>query len=176
MKQIHDGHILLGFSLHAMMLLAMADGLGILEHPGEPAEESAASIWRLPLVQLLLRLPGFALRECAQGLFGAVSTKRTGLLTLNLTELPVHLRANMIRKELPRAATIGVDEEGRYKTAVLKEYPPALCKGLAEAFLHHFPPVDGQVDLPQLPAFFRERCLHMTCTEMGHSIGADFAG
>ena len=176
MKQIHDGHILLGFSLHAMMLLAMADGLGILEHPGEPAEESAASIWQLPLVQLLLRLPGFALRECAQGLFGAVSTKRTGLLTLNLTELPVHLRANMIRKELPRAATIGVDEEGRYKTAVLKEYPPALCKGLAEAFLHHFPPVDGQVDLPQLPAFFRERCLHMTCTEMGHSIGADFAG
>ena len=169
MKQIHDGHILLGFSLHAMMLLAMADGLGILEHPGEPAEESAASIWRLPLVQLLLRLPGFALRECAQGLFGAVSTKRTGLLTL-------HLRANMIRKELPRAATIGVDEEGRYKTAVLKEYPPALCKGLAEAFLHHFPPVDGQVDLPQLSAFFRERCLHMTCTEMGHSIGADFAG
>ena len=176
MKQIHDGHILLGFSLHAMMLLAMADGLGILEHPGEPAEESAASIWRLPLVQLLLRLPGFALRECAQGLFGAVSTKRTGLLTLNLTELPVHLRANMIRKELPRAATIGVDEDGRYKTAVLKEYPPALCKGMAEAFLHHFPPVDCQVDLPQLPAFFRERCLQMTCTEMGRSIGADFAG
>ena len=175
MQQLHDGHILLGFSLHAMMLLAMADGLGILEHPGEPADESAASIWRLPLVQLLLRLPGFALRECAQGLFGAVSTKRTGLLTLNLAELPVHLRANMIRKELPRAATIGVDEEGRYKTAVLKEYPPALCKGMAEAFLHHFPPVDCQVDLPQLPAFFRERCQQMTCTAMGRSIGADFA-
>eukprot|EP00435_Cladocopium_sp_Y103_P053922 s1233_g17.t1 len=59
MLQLHDGHILLGFSLHAMALLSTTGGFGILEHPGEPAEENAASIWRLPLVQLLLSLPGF---------------------------------------------------------------------------------------------------------------------
>eukprot|EP00435_Cladocopium_sp_Y103_P023500 s582_g5.t1 len=85
MLQLHDGHVLLGFSLHAMALLSTTGGHGVLEHPGEPQDATAASIWRLPLVQLLLRLPGFELFECSQGLFGADSAKRTSLMTLNLS-------------------------------------------------------------------------------------------
>ena len=175
MQQLHDGHVLLGFSMQGMVRLATTGGLGVLEHPGEPEQADAASIWRLPLMQFLLNLPGFQLRECAQGLLGATSTKRTGLLTLNLPDLSLHIRANAIRPDLPRAATIGVDAEGRFRTAILKEYPPAFCRGLAASFLSHFPPVDHLVDLDRLPAAFLERCRSMVSTEMGHAIGADFA-
>ena len=44
MHQLHDGHLLLGFSIHAMLLLFLNDGLGILEHPAEPADLAAASM------------------------------------------------------------------------------------------------------------------------------------
>ena len=88
MRQIMDGHLLLGFSIYAMVLLSTTGGTGVLEHPGEPEEPEAASIWRLPLMGLILRLPGFRLLTCAQGLLGASSTKRTGLLTLNLHSCP----------------------------------------------------------------------------------------
>ena len=175
MTQLHDGHVLLGFSLQGMVRLSTSGGIGVLEHPGEPEQVDAASIWRLPLMQLILNLPGFQLRECAQGLLGAASTKRTGLLTLNLPDLPQHIRANLIRPDLPRAATIGVDAEGRFRTAVLKEYPPAFCRGLAQSFLSHLPSVDHLMDLGQIPAIFLERCRSMTSTDMGHAIGADCA-
>ena len=136
MTQLHDGHVLLGFSLQGIVRLSTSGGIGVLEHPGEPEQADAASIWRLPLMQLILNLPGFQLRECAQGLLGATSTKRTGLLTLNLPDLPQHIRANLIRPDLPRAATIGVDADGRFRTAVLKEYPPAFCRDLHKVSFH----------------------------------------
>eukprot|EP00435_Cladocopium_sp_Y103_P064835 s146_g26.t1 len=147
--QLHDGHVLLGFSLHAMALLSTTGGHGVLEHPGEPHEADAASIWRLP----------------------------TGLMTLNLGQLPTHLHANLVCPDLPRKGTIGVDDQGRFNTAKLKEYPPAFCKGLAEGFvaaLASFPLVTE--DLPSVPAFFLERCRALHCTDMGEAIGADYAG
>ena len=65
--QLHDGHVLLGFSILAMAILSTTGGVGILEHPGEPADPEAASIWRLPLIKMLLNMPGFDLLHCAQG-------------------------------------------------------------------------------------------------------------
>ena len=39
-------------------------------------------------MRLLLALPGFEYRESAQGLLGAESAKGTGLLVLNMEQLP----------------------------------------------------------------------------------------
>ena len=124
MKQIMDGHLLLGFSVYAMVLLYFSGGAGVLEHPGEPSDPDAASIWRLPLMKLLLQLPGFRLLTCAQGLLGATSTKRTGLLALNLPYLHFDLRDNAVCKELPKQANIGLDEAGNFRTAVRKDDSP----------------------------------------------------
>ena len=176
MLQLCDGHLLLGFCVQAMVLLSTVGGIGILEHPREPDDPNAASIWRLPLIRMVLNLPGFRLVECAQGLLGATSAKGTGLMTLNLPELPIHIRDNAVRPELPRAATIGTDEAGRFKTAILKEYPPALCKAFAEGFFSQFPSLSPEKDLAPLPAEFLARCQQMTATDMGTNIGADFAG
>lgn len=54
MSQVHDGHLLLCFSLLAMLILSTTGGIGVLEHPGEPSDPQAASIWRLPFVKMLL--------------------------------------------------------------------------------------------------------------------------
>ena len=98
-----------------------------MEHPAEPTDPDAASIWRLPLVRMFLNLHGFELFEYAQGLLGADSAKRTGLLALNMPRLPFALRRNALCAELPKMQSIGLDDMGRFKTAKLKEYPPAFC-------------------------------------------------
>lgn len=175
-RQIYDGHLLLGFSLHAMVVLSTVQSCGALEHPAEPADEAAASIWRLPIVQMITSLPGFRHYEFAQGLLGADSAKRTGLLTLHLPDLPKHLRANAVCTHIPRAQTIGIDDQGQFRTAKLKEYPPALCKALAEGFFSHFPSHEEVMKAASLPADFVERCKQMTCSAMGTKIGADYAG
>ena len=171
-----DGHLLLGFSLHAMILLSTVQGSGALEHPAEPNDEQAASIWRLPLMQFILSLPGFSHIEFAQGLLGADSTKRTGLLTLNLPDLPRYLRANAVCAHLPRAQTIGTDEHGQFRTAKLKEYPPALCKALAEGFFSILVPYNATEETSHVLDDFLTRCAQMVCTNMGSHIGADYAG
>ena len=171
MSQLHDGHLLLCFSLLAMLILSTTGGIGVLEHPGEPTDPLAASIWRLPFVKMLLALPDFQLFECAQGLLGADSAKCTGLLTLRMPSLPLHFRCNALCPELPRTGTIGVDEKGRFRTAKLKEYPPAMCKALAECIVASFP-LDTE-DLDSLPQAFLTTCQALHCTEMGTAIGAD---
>ena len=153
--QLHDGHVLLGFSLLAMLYLHTSGGVGVLEHPAEPGDPSAASIWRLPLLKLLLALCGFEYRECAQGLLGAASAKRTGLLVLNMPDLPLFIRDNALCAELPRAQTLGVDSQGQFRTAKLKEYPPAFCRAFAAGFLHSFPLFRWRTFSLSRPIFFR---------------------
>jgi hypothetical protein len=58
LAQVIDGNVLLGFCLRALGELALQARAGILEHPAEPDGESTPSIWKLPIVQVLLGLPG----------------------------------------------------------------------------------------------------------------------
>eukprot|EP00435_Cladocopium_sp_Y103_P053800 s520_g17.t1 len=99
-----------------MLLLSFTGGAGLVEHPEEPDDPAAASIWRLPLMKLLLNLPGFEKQSLAQGLFGASSAKRTGLLTLNF---PQSLRKFFVCADLPMGRSIGLDSAGCFKTADL---------------------------------------------------------
>ena len=93
MGQVDIGNALLLFSIDLLICLARSEGLGVLEHPGEPADESKPSIWRLPIIQLLRQLPGFAFVDFAQGLLGAKTPKPTRLLTLNMGSLPIFCTA-----------------------------------------------------------------------------------
>ena len=53
-----------------------------MEHPALPKDEALASIWHLPILRYLCSWLEFDFIELAQGLWGAVSPKPTGLLTL----------------------------------------------------------------------------------------------
>ncbi len=63
--QLIFGNWLLLFSLETAVALYLNGGSCLVEHPSCPEEPQAASIWRLPIVQFLLTLPGFELISLA---------------------------------------------------------------------------------------------------------------
>ena len=173
MAQLSDGHCLLGFSVTAMTILATTGGSGILEHPAEPEEPELASIWKLPLLQFLSRLPGMRQHTMAQGLLGAPSPKPTGLLALNLPMLPQQLTSWAVCPDLPKGRSIGVDATGVYKTAGLKEYPPAMCAALAHSFFQAIQTQSVVNDLPHVPPAFLHMCDAMVSHDFGTTYGPD---
>lgn len=168
-----EGNVLLSFCIESIFALAMMERQGLLEHPAEPPEAEAPSIWKIPLVQLLFRMPNVQKVEFAQGLFGASSRKPTTLLAANSPDLIQILRKWHLTADNPRSVNIGKDDQGQFRTAHLKEYPPALCAALAETTWNAtcIVPSDEKV---QLPADFREVCQRLTITDFGEYLGPDF--
>ena len=174
LEQVIVGNNLLTFTLLMAAVMATTGGLGIVEHPAEPMDEAAAAIWRLPAVLALLSAPGVNRHRLAQGLFGAPSPKPTDLLTINLPRLVQHLHAWRIRAELPVGKAIGLNHEGQWKTGYLKEYPPAMCGALADAFrtgLDGIPPVPHRE--PSVADLARWHS--MTVTMYSDHMGPDYA-
>ena len=112
--------------------------------------------------------------ELAQGLWGAPSKKPTGLLLLNMKGMVQELRAWQIAKEVPRAAAIGLTRDGVWATTYLKEYPPALCAGLAHGFCKTLQQhaVDESV---VTKSDFVKRAHSMIVQNYGDFTGPDFA-
>eukprot|EP00438_Fugacium_kawagutii_P004158 Skav232893 [mRNA] locus=scaffold4134:99876:101456:- [translate_table: standard] len=173
--QVALGNTLLCFCLEALVSLFLSGGLGVLEHPSCPDDDDgAASIWRLPLMQFLLKLPGFAISHVQQGRLGAPSAKPTTLLTLNVNDMDLFLQQWYISGPPYPETSIGLGTDGQFKTQRLKEYPPAMCAGLSSALVHaleerHIAAASS------LPADFMSRCKAMQC-DFTHFIGRDFAG
>ena len=179
-KELHQllvGNCLLSFSFEAMFEVLVSGGLGILEHPAEPDDlADAASIWRLPLMQWFLSLPGVRKLRFSQGLMGAPTPKPTDLLTVHMEHVLVHLHRCRVRVDLPHAKAVGRNAQGQWKTAILKEYPPSVCMAFADAFVEGMDriPIDPSASEP--PEAFSARCRPMECTEYGLTIGQDYAG
>ena len=133
-QQLMTGNFLLTFSLLMACTMVKTGGHGVLEHPAEPDDEDLAAIWRLPAVLALLQAPGVCRHRVAQGLYGAPSRKPTDLLVVNMPNLPMAFRDWRLRADPPKGASIGLTADGAWKTGILKEYPPAMCKALAHAF------------------------------------------
>ena len=123
-------------------------------------------------MKLLLQFPNVQTIHLAQGLFGASSSKPTTFLVANCPSAMQILRKWQITTDNPRSATIGFDCRGQFRTAALKEYPPALCAGLAHCtwddIMSH--PVDASV---KLPVDFAATCQRLTVTHFGEHIGLD---
>eukprot|EP00435_Cladocopium_sp_Y103_P037605 s2631_g10.t1 len=110
--QILLGNDLLTFTVMCLLRLAHVGGVGIMEHPADPSEDEAASVWRLPVLHLLRQFPGVRLHNLSQGLLGAPTPKPTTLLGLNLPGLMSTLRAHCITSELPKRSSIGRLQDG----------------------------------------------------------------
>jgi hypothetical protein len=171
--QITLGTILLGFALEAMLALALHEGSGILEHPKDSGDPEAVSIWRLPVVQLLLQLPGMRLVHMSQGLYGAPSPKPTTFLTLRLPHLERSLHHGMLSKRLPTGISVGKDDSGHFNTAPLKEYPPGLCRAIAASFYQEFCTTGISAEHEPLPSALLDQCTKMCDRAFGQFIGHD---
>ena len=173
--QVCVGNDLLTFTLICIMYLALYDGVAVMEHPAQPSSEQAASVWKLPIMQVILSLPGFELLTLCQGVLGAATPKPTLLLTLNLPELQGILHQHRVTRELPRRAAIGKTSDGGWATTSLKEYPPAFCKGLASAFYSAIQtPLD--VEHSACPDDFLSKCAHLFVQKFSCHLGQDYAG
>ena len=173
--QLRVGNVLMGFMLEIFTELFCVQGVAVIEHPAPPTRSTSVSIWHTSILELLRSLPGVELVQLAQGLWGAKSPKPTALLTLNAPDLRGTLRRWQVSKDLPAAASIGLDSQGHWSTAVLKEYPPALNGGLAEGLLAAVSQCHSDITVTVPPAVLH-RCLSMVCHDFGTCIGPDFAG
>eukprot|EP00438_Fugacium_kawagutii_P007639 Skav207582 [mRNA] locus=scaffold2931:206770:211794:- [translate_table: standard] len=175
LRQIVFGNQLLGFALVSMYMMLCYGGLGLLEHPADLAPTSA-SIWKLPLVAFLQRMPAVELRLVNQGYYGSESLKPTCLLTVRLPGLARHLREWRTCTVAPQLTSTGRQEDGSFRTAKLKEYAPAFCAAMAGAIadaLGTFP-VASSAESP--PCSFLQLCKELTVTQCGSNIGIDTAG
>ena len=105
---------------------------------------------------------------------GAPSKKLTGLLLLNMTEMVAQLRAWQLTSEAPKAAAIGLTKEGAWATSALKEYPPALCAGLAGGFVRTLQHRAVDESRTADEAFLRQ-ARTMIVHEYGPCAGPDYA-
>ena len=172
-EQVLTGNQLLSFTLLMAVIMVQVAGIGAIEHPAEPDDAEAASIF--PAVLALLNAPGVQRHRLAQGLFGAPSAKATELMAINMPSLVTNLRSWMLRKELPRGASIGLTSDGQWRTGVLKEYPPAMCGALASSFRHELDQVQtkaGGDPTAQDLALWAS----LEVTSYSAHIGADYAG
>ena len=177
LHQILIGNILLSFAMEAMIEIAAVQALGILEHPAEPEDlDTAASIWRLALMEVIMQLPGVSRIRFAQGLMGAPTPKPTDLLVINMPNMMLHLHQHRVCNDLPRARAVGCDALGHWKTTILKEYPPSLCLAFAKAFSFGILECPICLDVQDPPQSFIDTCRTMHCTDFGEVMGHDFAG
>ena len=104
----------------------------LLEHPAKPSKPSP-SIWKLPILQLLIGHPDVRLITVRQGLFGAKSSKPTDLLLVRPPrDFEAIFRLHQTRLRVPTCHSIGLQADGGFQTTELKAYPPALCAAIAE--------------------------------------------
>ena len=171
LQQVSLGTLLLGFAFQCIVALALRSGVGFVEHPRDPEQFDLVSIWRLPILRAMLDLPNVRLLHLAQGLFGAPSAKPTTLLVLGMPTLEAELHAHRVTTELPHGLSVGKDDLGQFKTAPLKEYPPAMCKGIASALCTDV--ISIECNDTVLPTDLVQRCIGMTNQFFGDFIGHD---
>jgi hypothetical protein len=134
--QLGTGSSLMLHSLLLEVLIALAGGGSIMEHPALPDDEDYAAIWRTLLHRfLIMRAPMAQMVRIEQWRYGAMSVKPTILRGLGLPKLAQHLHAcrqsNLTR---PTVVLSGYDATRRcFRTAAAKEYPAGLCEALVRS-------------------------------------------
>lgn len=138
LRQLDVANQLLPFACLLFLIQILTRGCAILEHPQLPEKRNGqqpASIWKLGIIAFLLNLPDVYALDIKQGYWGAASPKPTRhMVTMpGVQEADLYRWLNAFRttSRLPQPIKMGRTQEGHYRTAPLKRYPPGLCRGLS---------------------------------------------
>ena len=118
--------------LHALTLLEaiiIRGGLGLLEHPEDPAVEPMPSVWATEEMELFLVRTGCRKHSIEQCAFDAPTKKPTGLAS-NIPGIPDQgpFCPGCRSHYFPRT----VDEHGVFSSRKLSAYPRKMCEWLAD--------------------------------------------
>eukprot|EP00438_Fugacium_kawagutii_P012983 Skav230934 [mRNA] locus=scaffold2774:74414:79357:- [translate_table: standard] len=171
--QLFTSNVLMTFTIELAVLTILFGGCGMVEHPAPPEDEQAPSIWRQPVMHLLCQLPCSSWIHLDQGRLGAASKKPTSLLAIRMPTLAARVQEWALTTKSPSTVSIGLDSQGRFLTAPLKEYPPAFCKAIAQGLCDTLLQLPAHPDCT-VPASFKEVCVRMRAG-FGQHIGPDFA-
>ena len=151
-KQVSFGNRLLAITWRLTVAALCAGASAIIEHAAEiDGDLLHPSIWRTWIARFLLRFPVCRKTTVLQGHYHGPSAKPTDLFLVNVSSEAEQLLLQGRVSQVPKTASIGVGEDGSFKTAVLKEYPPALCAAPADIFVRSQPEAGtGQ----PMPAWF----------------------
>ena len=181
LAQVTVGNSLLCVTLLMIIVQYHYGNFMLVEHPSEPTDPHAASIWRLLLVQLLEKFKGVRRHRVWQGYFGAKSPKPTDILLVH--EAPgveAVLKEHQVRSVLPQACSIGRTADNKaWQTSALKEYPVAFCQaivGLVQSHVQHRGILD-ETCLRQCPEEDISRDFSFLQAQLDHTVsemGPDF--
>lgn len=175
--QLQIGNDLLQFGIEALYALHRQQGIGLLEHPAEPAEPQAASVWRTEALRYLRAQNDVQVVRVFQGLVGAYSGKPTDLMAVRLPHLRQALSGWTLTERAPSAVSIGCTQGGEFLTTRLKEYPPALCRAFSDALAEAVGSLASSTE-DQVPAWFSSRCKDLEVnlnTKIDARMGLDYA-
>ena len=132
-RQLTVGSRLLLHSTWMETMVCLKGGASLMEHPLERDSSEVPSAWRAPIMQGLMSfLPGYRCNKIEQWRYGAAGIKPTAIRTIACDRpwqvLQDHHLPGLCRPEVRLA---GLNEEGEWRTAAAKTYPPQLCKALA---------------------------------------------
>lgn len=136
LRQCRQGSAFMLQALMACTWHIVLGGLFLSEHPAPPGDADKASVWTSAFVLLLKKHPDIALQIFDQWRWGAPVRKPTGLFSLRLPHLVRSMFACADKgAKYPTQIAIGKDADGKFKTAVCKEYPPLFAAGMAKAIV-----------------------------------------
>ena len=177
-KQILVANDLLQIWLRMMVAATVTATAFIMEHPAPSRYiADAPSVWKLAETHWLSLIPSAKQHLVYQGFFGAKSAKPTVFFVSQLD----HFEEVLSRWKDPNAnpaqwiQLVGKDQEGAWKTAQAKAYPPRLNAALVEAvFLKAQKNFEVRVDPDD--SFLRAvRLVQIAQETSGNEMGADFA-
>ena len=149
----------------------------IVEHPARATwKPQAASSWGLPETQDLARHPDVRLLTLDQCAYGADARKATTLMLIHLPELAeaVHHaphKGKCTHRQGHTTALGRINGTTEFRTAHFKEYPPDLCRLMADSVMRHWQEILTQIPAVPLPSEWRASY----CTDMTAAMGADCA-
>jgi hypothetical protein len=135
-RQLDVGNVLLLIAFTFLMAAVCTGSCAMLEHPAfldRHVELNAPSIWRFEIFAKLDALEFCKRHLIFQGKFGAVAWKPTNFYGVHMDNFEqVASSYERIPEPGELITLIGKNEEGGYKTAAAKEYPPQMCRVIAE--------------------------------------------
>ena len=144
-QQVETGTALVLFITHMLFLCARVGGCGFIEHPAYPiwaVHQRACSIWSTWPLRWLKRLQAMEICTFDQCCVGCAGRKPTTMALLRLRPFSRAMRGLGRAGRCPHSPGAhpglqGRDEQGQFRTAVAKIYPPMLNAMLADAICQH---------------------------------------